>query len=135
MIVMWLFLAVPRAVYSCDCGISWSYSLFFFYSLNIFYCQNIYSNGVGSQVLTTLVSFFSGKGVHMYEGVGFTLLHLSHFQSDTKLFHFIGYLTSESPLDPPLRWPVTISLSHLGHFYEGFDVDIVVNVFFGIHTS
>ena len=25
-------------------------------SLNIFYCQNIYSNGVGSQVLTTLVS-------------------------------------------------------------------------------
>ena len=26
------------------------------YSLNIFYCQNIYSNGVGSQVLTTLVS-------------------------------------------------------------------------------
>ena len=25
-------------------------------SLNIFYCQNNYSNGVGSQVLTTLVS-------------------------------------------------------------------------------
>ena len=25
-------------------------------SLNIFYCQIIYSNGVGSQVLTTLVS-------------------------------------------------------------------------------
>ena len=25
-------------------------------SLNIFYCQNIYSNGVGSHVLTTLVS-------------------------------------------------------------------------------
>ena len=25
-------------------------------TLNIFYCQNIYSNGVGPQVLTTLVS-------------------------------------------------------------------------------
>ena len=28
----------------------------YFFSLNIFYFQNVYSNGGGSQVLTTLVS-------------------------------------------------------------------------------
>ena len=31
-------------------------AMYVFFSLNIFYCQNIYSNGVWSQVLTTLVS-------------------------------------------------------------------------------
>ena len=57
----------------------------------------------------------SGKGVHMYKGVGFVLLILSNFLIETKLFQFHRIFKNggqkgefdrppppEPPLDPPL---------------------------------
>ena len=69
----------------------------------------------------------------MYEVVG--SLCCNHLiLTNIKLFHFQMIFNKRTPLDPPLRWPVTISLSQGGHFYEGFDVDTVVHVFLGIQT-
>ena len=51
------------------------------------------------------------------------------FSLTPNYFIFIGYLTSEPPLDPPLCWPVTISLSQGGHFYTtltNFDMKYLV---------